>query len=59
MILKELSSNELQKINGKAWPILVKVAVWAAGIVVGYYTVEAIQGIEDGLSGECCDCDCP
>ncbi len=58
---KELSNEEFQNVNGGAWSLIVKAVVWVVGAcataVVGYYAVEAVQGIEDGLSGECCDCD--
>ncbi|MCE7054421.1 class IIb bacteriocin, lactobin A/cerein 7B family [Algoriphagus sp. AGSA1] len=59
---KELSNEELRNINGGAWPLIAKAVVWVVGAcaagVAGYYAVEAVQGIEDGLDGECCDCEC-
>jgi lactobin A/cerein 7B family class IIb bacteriocin len=59
---KELSAEELQKISGGAWPLIVKVGAWIVGAcataVAGYYAVEAVEGIEDGLSDDCCDCEC-
>lgn len=57
--LIELSNDEIKNINGGAWPLIVKVGAWVVGAcataVLGYYTTEAVKGIEDGLSGECCE----
>ena len=60
--LTELNNDELKNINGGAWPLIGKVVAWLVGVcaagVATYYATQAVQGIEDGLSGDCCECDC-
>lgn len=57
----ELRNDELKNINGGAWILLAKVAVWlvvtAVTAIVGYYAIDAVQGIEDGLGDGECTCD--
>jgi lactobin A/cerein 7B family class IIb bacteriocin len=56
---KELSYKELQSINGGWVGIAIKIGKFlvtaAAAGVAAYYAAEAVQGIEDGLNGECCE----
>jgi len=57
---KELTVKELQSINGGGWSLLARAAAWVIGAcataITGYYAIEAVQGIEDGLDMECCEC---
>lgn len=59
---KEISVEELQTINGGWWPIVIKGAKIVGGLIVGAiaaYTIdEAVEGIADGLTDDCCECEC-
>jgi lactobin A/cerein 7B family class IIb bacteriocin len=59
---KEISREELQSINGGWWPLAIKAAKVVGGFiataVAAYAIDEAVEGIADGLSDECCECEC-
>ena len=56
---KELSDKELRLTNGGFWPIVVLAAKWiaatAGAAAVVYVATEAVKGIDDGLSNDCCE----
>jgi lactobin A/cerein 7B family class IIb bacteriocin len=56
---KELTVEELQSISGGGWSLLLRLAKVVGGAILAYYTVETIQGVEEGIAMECCDCECP